>query len=109
MPDTPETLYQSDKIKVIHRPFDHGGNDEREDIRIELADGTVITVSHGSGYESDYSVIVNEPTSQLDRNEEWEPDLDICPNCEGPADNGHDRCVPPSPYYCSKCEAEGSA
>ena len=30
-------------------------------------------------------------------------DLARCPNCGGPADNGHDREVPPSPYWCSKC------
>ena len=29
--------------------------------------------------------------------------LDVCPNCGGPADNGHDRCVPPAQYYCKKC------
>ena len=29
--------------------------------------------------------------------------LDKCPVCGGPADNGHDRCVPPTPYYCTKC------
>jgi len=32
-------------------------------------------------------------------------DLDKCPNCGGPADNGHDRCLPPSPYFCVKCNA----
>lgn len=30
-------------------------------------------------------------------------DLSICPGCGGPADNGHDRCVPPTAYYCTKC------
>ena len=30
--------------------------------------------------------------------------LSICPNCGGPADRGHDRCMPPNPYYCSKCD-----
>lgn len=34
------------------------------------------------------------------------PDLSKCPRCGGPADNGHDRCVPPSPYLCTKCQAE---
>lgn len=29
--------------------------------------------------------------------------LDKCPNCGGPADNGHDRSHPPSPYYCKRC------
>ena len=35
--------------------------------------------------------------------EEPAPDISLCPNCGGPADNGHDRCVPPSPYFCAKC------
>ena len=35
-----------------------------------------------------------------------EPDLSRCPNCTGPADNGHDREVPPNPYVCTKCMAE---
>lgn len=30
--------------------------------------------------------------------------LDECPCCGGFADNGHDRCVPPNPYYCTKCD-----
>lgn len=33
-----------------------------------------------------------------------EQDLSKCPGCGGPADNGHDRCLPPSPYCCTKCE-----
>ena len=35
-----------------------------------------------------------------------EPDLSHCPQCGGPADNGHDRSIPPSPYWCTKCMAE---
>ena len=35
-----------------------------------------------------------------------ESDLNKCPKCGGPADNGHDRCHPPSPYLCTKCTAE---
>lgn len=34
------------------------------------------------------------------------PDLDVCPKCGGPADNGNDRCVPPAPYICSRCTTE---
>ncbi len=33
-----------------------------------------------------------------------EDDITKCPKCGGPADQGFDRCVPPSPYYCSKCD-----
>lgn len=29
--------------------------------------------------------------------------LEKCPQCGGVADNGHDRCLPPNPYLCSKC------
>ena len=35
-----------------------------------------------------------------------EPNLSRCPNCGGPADNGHDRSIPPNPYFCTKCMAE---
>ena len=35
-----------------------------------------------------------------------EPDLSRCPSCGGPADNGHDRCMPPNPYVCTKCMAQ---
>lgn len=34
---------------------------------------------------------------------DMETDLNVCPNCGGPADNGFDRCVPPNPYWCTKC------
>lgn len=34
----------------------------------------------------------------------WNPDLSKCPKCGGEADNGFDRCIPPSPYVCSVCE-----
>ncbi len=42
-------------------------------------------------------------TKWVDDMEEPKPNLSTCPGCGGVADNGHDRCVPPSPYYCSKC------
>ena len=28
-----------------------------------------------------------------------------CPQCGGPADNGHDRQLPPNPYWCTRCVA----
>lgn len=31
------------------------------------------------------------------------PDIP-CPECGGETDNGFDRCLPPNPYSCSKCE-----
>lgn len=37
---------------------------------------------------------------------ESETDLSRCPKCGGPADNGIDRCLPPSPYFCTKCTGE---
>ncbi len=33
-------------------------------------------------------------------------DPTTCPKCKGPADNGHDRCMPPHAYHCSKCEVK---
>lgn len=38
--------------------------------------------------------------------EQAEPDISLCPQCNGPADNGFDRSFPPSPYLCTKCMAE---
>ncbi len=37
-----------------------------------------------------------------------EPDLDTCPVCGGPADNGFSRDLPPVPYYCKKCNSSSS-
>lgn len=35
-------------------------------------------------------------------------DLSKCPQCGGPADNGHDRELPPNPYHCTRCtDSEG--
>jgi len=36
-------------------------------------------------------------------------DLSKCPACGGPADNGHDRCVPPAAYLCTKCDSQPEA
>lgn len=33
----------------------------------------------------------------------------VCPRCGGPADNGHDRCLPPNPYNCTKCKGKEGA
>jgi len=39
---------------------------------------------------------------QLRRQNKLTEDLN-CPEYGGNADNGFDRCIPPSPYYCTKC------
>ena len=45
--------------------------------------------------------------SEVDETEDMDAqDLSKCPKCGGPADNGHDHCIPPSPYYCTKCEID---
>ena len=36
-------------------------------------------------------------------------DLDKCPGCGGPADNGHSRDLPPVPYYCTRCDPDVAA
>ena len=38
--------------------------------------------------------------------EQTEPNISRCPQCNGPADNGFDRSIPPNPYLCTKCIAE---
>ncbi len=42
-------------------------------------------------------------TQQPDFRKEMEATLDRCPECGGPADNGNDRCDPPSAYLCKVC------
>lgn len=32
--------------------------------------------------------------------------INTCPQCGGNADNGFDRCDPPTPYVCTKCEGD---
>ena len=54
--------------------------------------------------DSDHSDIQLRTAIALrERLAETADDLTRCPNCGGPADNGHDREVPPNPYWCSKC------
>ena len=35
-----------------------------------------------------------------------DPDISRCPRCGSAADNGHDRELPPNPYFCSRCMAQ---
>lgn len=35
---------------------------------------------------------------------ELEKDPNKCPKCGGEPDNGFDRCIPPNPYHCTRCE-----
>jgi hypothetical protein len=53
---------------------------------------------------------LNYRIKMLEGDFDEEPDLDKCPKCRGPADNGHDRCLPPNPYACTICckEEEGA-
>ena len=37
------------------------------------------------------------------KHEMTDEDLSKCPQCGGDADNGIDRCIPPSAYMCKKC------
>jgi len=53
-------------------------------------------------------VMVTEPRDFGHLKDTWktgkQPDINTCPTCKGPADNGFDRCLPPNPYQCTKCE-----
>jgi len=49
--------------------------------------------------------IVEQTVVAIERSVDSSP-LDRCPQCGGEADNGHDRCHPPSAYLCSKCTEE---
>lgn len=43
-------------------------------------------------------------TKKKKEEDEQFPDINKCPTCGGYADNGFDRCVPPNPYLCTKCD-----
>ena len=64
-----------------------------------------INYTHWHGVDRCFAtttVELAEPT--IKESKTVERDLSKCPGCGGPADNGHDRCVPPNPYYCTKCD-----
>jgi len=55
---------------------------------------------HPGSVEHDVDTVRNVLTEQDAH------DINTCPSCGGEADNGHDRCHPPNPYNCTKCEAQ---
>jgi len=54
--------------------------------------------------EVDRVVASSSGVSPLKGTDDNTIDIGVCPECGGPADNGHDRCYPPNPYVCTKCE-----
>lgn len=66
---------------------------EFEECMFPACDATVRRTMH---YLAQHNLLAAAPTQ----------DLSKCPGCGGPADNGHDRCFPPSPYFCTKCETQ---
>lgn len=77
--------------KPVFMGVDLGGeNPERVviDPRIHPHDGTI------AGIEAKQCMI-----EEMDM-----VDISKCPKCGGFADNGFDRCYPPNPYNCTKCE-----
>ncbi len=68
-----------------------------------------ISISVDVGLYAQYTMYTNiaelkSLIKECESGNDEKPDLSKCPNCGGPADNGHDRCLPPNPYYCTKCE-----
>jgi hypothetical protein len=62
---------------------------------------------YGSGFAEDADCITALEAALAQQAEPvQEPDLSRCPQCNGPADNGHDRSIPPNPYFCTRCMAE---
>lgn len=61
---------------------------------------------HCYGGDTCYEEDAHRPLIYASDEESDTHDISACPGCNGPADNGFDRCVPPSAYNCSKCEGE---
>lgn len=58
--------------------------------------------------DDDYGWITHWMPLPAPPEEDIEPDITKCPTCGGEADNGFDRCLPPSPYLCSKCDSNAT-
>lgn len=71
-------------------------------LRAALAEPEEYTVKVNGTWSAVLTAMMNSRTKAEPVSDE--PDLSKCPNCGGPADNGHDRCIPPNPYWCVKCE-----
>lgn len=56
-----------------------------------------------TGHGDTVADLLNELVEQARMEQNTVPDINKCPKCGGAADNGHDREVPPNPYYCTKC------
>ena len=50
-----------------------------------------------------WKVVIESLHTAVYQPEPTDSELNTCPGCGGVADNGFDRCIPPNPYYCTKC------
>lgn len=92
--------YQVDRAAIADLTAKLSGcDDANKELRAEYAD-----VMYSKNME------IADLTAKLEAAEarikelEGEPDTTRCPDCGGQADNGFDRCLPPNPYSCSKCQ-----
>ena len=92
--DTGWSLWQEPGELISDMP----GFDEAKKAHTERIFGAP-EISQGSTGNPDIPYVEVDVTG-----EPGEVDLTICPACGGPADNGHDREVPPNPYYCDACQ-----
>ena len=72
--------------------------------REHIAENALMMIAggHYRGDVADYAQqVLNEINAAPDQ--PTAARLNVCPGCGGEADNGHDRCYPPNPYYCTKC------
>jgi imidazoleglycerol phosphate dehydratase HisB len=65
---------------------------------------TVLNECGGAASHHDSAAVMRYVTEALSEISRIKGETTTCPKCKGPADNGHDREMPPNAYYCSKCE-----
>jgi RNA polymerase-binding transcription factor DksA len=86
--------YFRDDLLTFVRLIEQRKEDEIESLRQRVAE-----------LATDWQVTQATLAACEKERDELKQDINACPNCGGPADQGHDRCYLPTAYLCSKCQS----
>lgn len=105
LPDGERTIPRC--VKAFNAICGHNLTNEQGWIFMQLL--KICRMSQGSFKRDDYidnlgyGVLLAEEAFQ-NSSEDIVDYLSTCPGCGRYADNGHDREMPPNPYFCTKCD-----
>ena len=95
-------------MKLVYFAANDNDKDEHEKLRAKLSkfiDGNIEEYNEKQKSLRQMQLRAEaEEEIRESQHETGEYDLLACPGCGGEADQGYDRCLPPAPYYCSKCD-----